>query len=68
MLVIPKLTVDMFLSRNPDFIVTPDQVAWAKYLEQQGGQLCVDFGFANAETIAWEIMQEAIAAGAMTIQ
>jgi len=37
--------------------VTPEQLAFAKYLEQQGLRFLIDFGFENAERIAWELVE-----------
>lgn len=48
--------VARFLQRFPDFPVTPGQLGWAKYLEQEGLRFLVDFGFENAEEIADEWM------------
>ncbi len=47
--------VEEFLHRFPDYVVTPEQLAFAKYLEQQGLRFLVDYGFENAELITWEI-------------
>jgi hypothetical protein len=49
--------IDKFLCRFPDFQTTPEQRAFAKYLEQQGLRFLIDFGFENAERIAWELVE-----------
>lgn len=47
--------VEKFLAREPDYEVTPEQVAFAKFLEQRGLRFLIDFGFDNAERITWEM-------------
>lgn len=42
-----------FLKHFPDYRFTREQYAYARYLEQQGLCFLVDFGFANAEDLAW---------------
>jgi hypothetical protein len=49
--------IENFLRRFPDYEVTPEQLAFAKYLEQQGLRFLIDFGFENAERIAWELVE-----------
>jgi len=49
--------VEWFLAQYPDYEVRPDQVAFAKYLEQRGLRFLIDFGFENAERIAWELIE-----------
>jgi hypothetical protein len=46
--------VAQFLQWFPDFPVTPEQLAWARFLEQEGLRFLCDFGFENAEEIAEE--------------
>jgi hypothetical protein len=48
-------TVEWFLKQFPDFPATVEQVAWAKFLEQQGFVFLVEFGFENAEIIADQV-------------
>ena len=49
--------VENFLRRFPDYEATSEQIAFAKYLEQQGLRFLIDFGFENAERIAWELVE-----------
>jgi hypothetical protein len=49
--------IENFLRRFPDYKTTPSQLAFAKYLEQQGLRFLVDFGFENAERITWELIE-----------
>ena len=48
------MTIEEFLLYFPDYKVSPEQLAWAKFLEQQGLRFLIDFGFNNAERIASE--------------
>lgn len=48
--------IETFLRRFPDYETTPEQIAFAKYLEQQELRFLIDFGFANAERITWELI------------
>ena len=48
--------IERFLQRFPDYQTTSDQLAFAKYLEQRGLRFLIDFGFENAERIAWELI------------
>ena len=50
------MSVEWFLRQFPDTPATPAQIAFAKYLEQQGLSFLIDFGFENAERIAWEMV------------
>lgn len=50
------MSVEWFLRQFPDYKATPEQVAFAKYLEQRGLSFLVDYGFENAERIAWELV------------
>jgi len=47
--------IEQFLVWFPDYVVTPEQLAFAKFLEQHGLRFQIDFGFENAERITWEI-------------
>jgi hypothetical protein len=49
--------IEKFLTRFPDYETKPEQVAFAKYLEQQGLRFMIDFGFENAERVAWELIE-----------
>jgi hypothetical protein len=49
--------IERFLRRFPDYETTPSQIAFAKYLEQQGLRFLIDFGFENAERITWELIE-----------
>jgi len=49
--------IERFLARFPDYQTTPAQLAFAKYLEQQGLRFLIDFGFENAERITWELIE-----------
>jgi len=52
--------IERFLQRFPDYKTTSDQLAFAKYLEQRGLRFLIDFGFENAERIAWELIPAGI--------
>jgi hypothetical protein len=45
--------IDDFLHRFPDYPVMQRQLDYARFLEQQGLVFLVEFGFENAEEIAW---------------
>ena len=49
--------VEDFFRSFPDYKASSEQIAFAKYLQQQGLRFLVDFGFENAERIAWEIIE-----------
>jgi hypothetical protein len=42
-----------FFKLFPDYAVTFDQLAYADYLERRGARFLIDFGFENAEAMAW---------------
>ena len=50
------MSVEWFLRHFPDYDVKPEQRAFAIYLEQQGLRFLIDYGFENAERIAWELI------------
>ena len=47
------MPIDQFLKYFPDVQITQAQLAYCRYLEQQGKVFCVDFGYKNAEDITW---------------
>ena len=48
------MRVSDFLKFYPEYHVRAHQRAYAEYLEGKGLRFLCDFGFENAETIAWE--------------
>jgi hypothetical protein len=52
------LTLEWFRRMFPDQRFTREQLAYCRYLEQQGLKFCVDFGYENAEAIAWQKLEE----------
>jgi hypothetical protein len=52
------MRVDKFLRQMGDYRVTSAQLAYARYLEQEGLVFLVDFGFGNAEGIAWDRLEQ----------
>ena len=52
-----SLTIDLFLKHVAKELPTFSQMAYARYLEQEGLRFCVDFGWENAEEIAWDRLE-----------
>ena len=50
--------VDWFLAAFQDYEVSFEQLAYAHYLETRGKRFCIDFGFENAEDLAWQLLEE----------
>jgi len=48
------MPVEKFLTLFPEYRYTWDQLVYAKYCERNGMRFLVDFGFENAESLAWE--------------
>ncbi len=55
------LQIDEFLRLCPDVQITDRQVRAARYLQSQSKRFLIDFGYANAEQIAWDILERQIA-------
>lgn len=51
------MKIKEFLRHFPNYIVSQSQLAYADYLERQGLRLCIDFGFENAEDMAWDRLE-----------
>lgn len=47
------MTVREFIKHYPDYQVTESQLDYALYLERRGHRFLIDYGFENAERIAW---------------
>ena len=52
------MRISDFLRKFPDYPTTFAQLAYARYLEQEGLVFIVDFGFENAEDIAWNKLEQ----------
>lgn len=46
-----------FVKHFPQYVITKPQLYYARYLEQEGLRLLVDFGFENAEGMAWDRLE-----------
>ncbi len=52
------MTLQEFFRLMPDYPPPSfSQMAYARYLEQEGLRFCVDFGFENAESLAWDHLE-----------
>lgn len=52
------LSVDGFLTFFPDYEVSFEELAYAHYLETKGLRFLKDFGFKNAEDMAWDLLDD----------
>jgi len=51
------MSLNEFFRLYPDYEVTWGQLAYANYLERCGLRFLVDFGFENAESLAWDKLE-----------
>ncbi len=58
---ITKMGIDWFMKLNPSIKITQEQIACCHYLEREGQQFCVDFGYENAPEKVWAMMDSEIA-------
>lgn len=48
----------LFLAMFPGYPVTTSQMSYCDYLQRRGLRFLVDFGFENAEAIAWDELEQ----------
>ena len=51
------MRIKEFLRHYPNYRVNSSQLAYANYLEREGQIFLIDFGFENAEDIAWHHLE-----------